>query len=328
MQGKEKFAAATREGISKGLSGFLWVMKILIPISFFTLVLDASGIITRLDFLLSPVMGLLSLPSVAALPLIIGLLTGIYGAVAAMLVLPLGPEEMTLVAIFLLISHNLIQESTVQGNSGINPIKATLFRLVTSVVTVAICATVLSPPEGTATASHIAAAAGTSFALLLKGWALSMAALAAKIFFIILTIMTTLQVMKAFEVIPVILKPLTPLMRLMGLENKLGMLWLTATLFGLSYGSAVIVEETKENNFSEEELTRLHLSIGINHAMIEDPALFLPLLLPLGLSTAFVAFWLWIPRLAAAIIAVQLLNLWNRFRAPRGKSAQPPAIEG
>lgn len=317
MQAKNKMIQASREGVSKGLSGFLWVMKILIPISFLTLVLDYSGVITKLDFLLSPVMGLLSLPSVAALPLIIGLLTGIYGAVAAMIVLPMTPEQMTLVAIFLLISHNLIQESAVQGQSGINPVKATLFRLVTSVITVAICAAFLNPQETAAAGAGLTSTANLAFAPLFKGWAISTAALAAKIFFIIITIMTTLQVMKAFNVIPVILRPLSPFMRIMGVDNKLGMLWLTATLFGLSYGSAVIVEETKENNFSEEELTRLHLSIGINHAMIEDSALFLPLLIPLGLSTAFVAFWLWIPRLVAAIVAVQLLNLWIRIRPAR-----------
>ncbi len=314
MQDKEKFVQAVQEGLSKGWSGFLWIMRILIPISFFTLVLDYSGIITKLDFLLAPVMGLLSLPSMAALPLIIGLFTGIYGAVAAMLVLPMAPEHMTLVAIFLLISHNLIQEGTVQGQAGISPVKATIFRLVTSVITVAICAVFLNPPDTAGAGANLATATKGAFTPLFQGWAVDTASLAAKIFLIIMTIMATLQVMKTFNTIPYILKPLTPLMKLMGLENKLGLLWLTATLFGLSYGSAVIVEEIKENAFTEEELTRLHLSIGINHAMIEDPALFLPL----GLA----AFWLWIPRLIAAIVAVQLLNIWSRIRPAKADEAE------
>jgi hypothetical protein len=40
--------------------------------------------------------------------------------------------------------------------------------------------------------------------------------------------------------------------------------------------------------------------------MVEDPSLFLVL----GLSP----FWLWIPRLLLAIVAVWLLRLWQRFR--------------
>ena len=78
------------------------------------------------------------------------------------------------------------------------------------------------------------------------------------------------------------------------------MLWLTAAVFGLSYGAAVIVEETKANDFSREELTRLQLSIGINHAMIEDPALFL--------SLGIAPLWLWAPRLVAAIIAIYMFH--------------------
>jgi len=311
---REKFTQTAREGVGKGWSGFLWMMKILIPISFFTLLLDYTGIITKLDFILAPVMGVLSLPPVAALPLIIGLLTGIYGAVAAMLVLPMAPEHMTLVAIFLLISHNLIQESTIQGQSGLNPVKATILRLTTSVITVTLCAMVLDPPDAVPAGAGLAATAQGAFLPLVKAWALVTAGLAAKIFAIIITIMIALQMMKAGGAIPIILKPLSPFMAVMGVKKKLGMLWLTATLFGLSYGSAVIVEETRENDFSSEELTQLHLSIGINHAMIEEPALFLPL----GIA----AFWLWIPRLIAAIVAMQLLNLWSRVRPAHTNEAK------
>ena len=82
-------------------------------------------------------------------------------------------------------------------------------------------------------------------------------------------------------------------------------MWLTAATFGLTYGAAVIVEEAKEGNLSKDELERLHLSMGINHSMIEDPALFLSL----GLSI----FWMCVPRVAAAIIAVQLLIFFKRL---------------
>ncbi|VFQ44143.1 iron transporter [Desulfoluna butyratoxydans] len=314
MMSRATVAQAAREGVAKGWFGFLWMMKILIPISFFTLVLDYTGIITKLDFILSPVMGVLSLPPVAALPLIIGLLTGIYGAVAAMLVLPMAPEHMTLVAIFLLVSHNLIQESAIQGQAGLNPVKATLLRLTTSVITVAICALVLNPPDVAPAGAGLAAASKGAFAPLAKAWALATAGLAAKILAIIMTIMVALQVMKAGGAIPVILRPLGPFMSVMGVDRKMGILWLTATLFGLSYGAAVIVEETKENTFTDHELTQLHLSIGINHAMIEDPALFLPL----GIGV----FWLWVPRLIAAITAVQLLNLWHRIRSSHARETK------
>jgi hypothetical protein len=61
-----------------------------------------------------------------------------------------------------------------------------------------------------------------------------------------------------------------------------------------------------EGNINKEDLEKLHLSIGINHSMIEDPALFLSL----GLS----AFWLWVPRLILAIVAVRLLEIYYKLK--------------
>jgi hypothetical protein len=308
---------AAAAGLKKGGAGFLWILKILIPISFFTLLLDAGGVIGKLDFLLTPLMGVLSLPAVAALPLIIGLLTGIYGAVAAMSVLPMTLDQMTLTAIFLLISHNMIQEGVIQGKSGIHPVAATIFRLAASVVTVMITAWFL--PSDTAAAAPRGTGPGEAMALgdIFVHWAVDMGWLSLKIFAIIMSIMVAVEIMKAFHLNRYLIRILQPAIRFMGLDRRVGMLWLTACLFGITYGGAVIVEEAKENDFSADELTRLHLSIGINHAMIEDPSLFLPL----GIG----AFWLWAPRLISAVAAVWLFNLWLllRRRAPRLKPQTP-----
>jgi hypothetical protein len=84
---------------------------------------------------------------------------------------------------------------------------------------------------------------------------------------------------------------------------------MTAAIFGLAYGAAVIVEEAKEGHLVKEELEGLHLSIGINHALVEDPALFLAL----GLHP----FWLWVPRIITAMVAVRLLTFWQQISKKR-----------
>ena len=56
--------------------------------------------------------------------------------------------------------------------------------------------------------------------------------------------------------------------------------------------------------------------------MLEDPALFVPLLVSVSVSSFAIAFWLWIPRLLAAIVSVQLLNLWTRFHLNRTGQAK------
>jgi hypothetical protein len=124
--------------------------------------------------------------------------------------------------------------------------------------------------------------------------------------------MITLETMKNYNLTERIVRVMSPALKVLGLGRQTGFLWLTAAIFGLTYGAAVIVAEAKEGNLSKDELERLQLSIGINHSMIEDPALFLSL--GLGL------FWLCVPRIAAAIIAVQLLIIVKRLIALQGFS--------
>ena len=303
-----------RQGLIKGWKGLIWLLKIIIPISFVTTLLVHFGIIYKLDFLLTPVMTWLSLPASAALVIIIGLFTGIYGTVAALSAMPFSMEHMILIAIFNLISHNLIQESIVQGNSGINPVFAAFFRLFMALIVTFICAKIMgiTPETGGAMGQGTFAQETKPFMIMLKLWGWGTFKLIVQIFCIIMPLMVILELAKTFNIITFITKMTSPVLSVMGLNRSTGMLWLTASIFGLAYGAAVIVEETQSNDFKKQDLTKLHLSIGINHAMIEDPALFLPLGLPV--------FWLWIPRLLAAIIAAWLYSIFlsaRRFYAKR-----------
>jgi hypothetical protein len=290
-------------GLRKGLNGFVWIMKILIPVSLLTALLAWTGWLDHLDFLLQPVMSILSLPAIATLPLLIGMLTGIYGGIAAMSVLPFSQDQMTLMAIFLLIAHNLIQEGVIQAKSGIHPFKATVFRLAAATFTVIAVAPFLNV---TVTAS---VKAGASLEMTqplieaLQEWGLTTLSLSVKIFVIIMCILTLLEILKTLDLISPMVRVLNPLLKIMGLDKKVGFLWLTAVIFGVAYGGAVIVEEVKAGHLTKEELEELHLSIGINHALVEDPSLFLSL----GLSP----FWLWVPRVIIAILAERVLTLWR-----------------
>jgi hypothetical protein len=299
-------------GLHRGWDGFIWMMKILLPISLFTAILEWSGWIRHLDFLVQPVMKVLFLPPMAALPLLIGALSGVYGAIAAMAVLPFTPEQMTLMAIFILICHNVIQESVVQGKSGIHPLKATLFRLIPAIITVVLAAQFLDTRNGDSRVAEALAMPAETFLHMLGGWAATMLYLALKIFLIIMSLLTTMEILKALGWIAKIVNSFAPLFRIFGLSAKAGIIWITALIFGLAYGAAVIVEEAEKGNLSREELERLHLSIGINHAIVEDPSLFLAL----GLG----AFWLWAPRLIMAILAVHLLRLWRSAQHRQRKS--------
>jgi len=310
---RAKLQEGARNGLKRGWAAFLWMIKIILPISFLTAVLAWTGWLANLDFLLAPLMGFMGLPSMAALPILIGGLTGIYGGIAAMAVLPFTMAEMTLLANFLLICHNLIQEGVVQAKSGLNPVKATLFRISAAVTTVWVTTFFIpTDPFSSAQAGAVAASAQTFDAMACE-WAVSMLNLCVKVFFIIMAILTLLEIAKSMGWVMPVVRALSPALKLLGLSEKVGILWMTAVVFGLAYGGAVIVEEARQGHISKEELEELQLSIGINHSMVEDPILFMAF----GIG----AFWLWVPRIITAMAATRMLTLWVSWRKKSLKTA-------
>ncbi len=283
-------------GAKKGGSSFVWICKIIIPVSFIVALLQWSGWLYQLDFLLNPLMALINLPAEAALPIIIGMLIGPPAVIAIITVLPFTIEQMTLIAIFTMIAHMLITEGIIQFKSGISVVKITLVRITAAVLTVLIVSQFLGD-----TSQSIAVPADlmvhAPFAEVLKGWTIDMIGLAIKIFVIIMIVMIILESLKSLGWIKYLVKFFKPFMRILGLSDQAVMMWVAAVGFGLVYGGAVILEEAKKGALTGEELEHLHISIGINHAVVEDTALFMAL----GLN----AFWLVIPRFTMAVIAVQ-----------------------
>jgi hypothetical protein len=301
-----------RDGVVKGGRAAWWMLKIIVPLGFLTLLVDYSGLIGRLEGGLAPAMGLFGLSAAAALPLAIGLLAGIYGAIASMVVLDLGVREMTLVAVFLLMAHNLPQEVLVQVRAGSRWVHALVTRLAAAMAVTWLLSRVLGGARAAGGPAASVPAAAAPFLSLLGKWLLNTGWLCLKITAIIMAVMLVLELLRTMRVVPRVAASLAPLLAVMGLSPNVALLWVTAVVFGLAYGSAVIVEEVRAGDFADEELQRLHLSIGVNHSMVEDPILFLPL----GIS----AFWLWLPRLVAAVLLAHLYG-WACAGGRRRKSS-------
>jgi len=313
--------AIIKQGLRKAWSGSLWMYKIVFPVSFLTFLLDRSRVIDSLEGFLGPVMQFVHLPADAAMPLLAGMLTGIYGGIAAMSALDFTLREATLIAIFLLSSHALIQESIIQGQSGMRPFKAAGLRLAVSTMMIWIIGHLwdVSPATGSL-AGALSAAQPVAFATALKGWAVASLKLSLQILLILIAVMTLMAWMKARNMTERLVGMLSPVLTVMGIRRKAGLMWLAANLFGISFGGAVIVSEAKTADLSREYLQDLHLSIGINHSVIEDPALFLPM----GIHP----FWLWIPRLIAAVAAVHLQRACRGIMAILARPAVDSAVSG
>ncbi len=78
-------------GVKRGWSSFVWICEIVIPVSFLVTLLQWTGWLSQIDFLLNPLMKSINLPPEAALPIISGMLVNLYAAIAAMTALPFTP---------------------------------------------------------------------------------------------------------------------------------------------------------------------------------------------------------------------------------------------
>ena len=187
-------------------------------------------------------------------------------------------------------------EAIVQHKSGIHFIKVTLFRIVMAALTIL----VISQFFGDTSQSVVVPAelsVYTPLPELLKDWVVDTVLLLLKILGIVMFIMVALESLKSMGWMEYLLRFFRPLMGFMGLSKQTTMMFVAAVIFGLIYGGAVIVEESRKGTLTREELECLHISVGINHSMIEDPAVFSVL----GINI----LWLVIPKFLAAIIAVQ-----------------------
>jgi len=285
-----------RAGVKKGWSSFVWMCKIILPVSFAVTLLQWTGWLNQLDFLLNPLTSLLNLPPEAALPIITGMLTNLYVVIAMITALPFTIEQMTLIAIFNMIAHGLIMEGIIQHKSGINIAKTTLIRIAAAILTVLVVSRFLGDTSQSV-AVPAALVVQAPFLEVLKVWAVDTLGLVLKILGIIMVIMVLLEVAKSLGWVEHLVRWLRPLMKVLGLSDRTATMWVPAAVFGLLFSGAVIIEEAKASALLKGELERLHISIGIQHAMVEDPSLFAVL----GLN----AFWLWVPRFIMAIIAVQ-----------------------
>jgi len=292
-------------GVRRGIHGFLWIARILVPVSLGVALLDWTGWLYALDPVFSPVMALINLPPQAALPIISALFSSFYAAVAMMVVIPFTHAQFILMAVFISIAHMVVVEGLIQHKAGINGFAITAIRLLAAGIAVYLASQFL---PGTETPVVMPDNLGDRLPLtgVLLAWTMSTLRLMFRILIIIVSVMIVLETLKELGFTDRIATTFRPFMVVLGLSPNVATMWVTGTFFGIIYGSAVIVEECKSGRFTEDELKRLHISLGISHSMVEDPALFLAL--GIGLQ------WTVLPRLLAAALAVQLYRLSHAIR--------------
>ena len=299
--------------LRNALKTALWIIRIIVPVSFVVTLLDFYGVIEWISIYTAPLFRLIGLQGNAAVVYFSSLFLPLYAPIAIIATLPLSLREITILALMCLITHNLPIECAVQRRSG-TPFWQTLVIRLTFSILGGILLNLILPDtlalspyfRGTSGAEGVLNPQFSTLNSQLLNWLNNTASLCIKIILIITALMYGQFLLKRYGIINKIARPLAPLMRLCGLQPNSAFLWLVAQIVGLTYGAGIMAQEIEESGADREELHRINLHISVNHSLIEDTAIFCML----GVAWYFLV----IPRLIFAIIIVQTYNFIKKLK--------------
>ena len=133
----DQLEKSPQAGIKKGLDTTWQLSKLIVPIYFLVTVLKHTPLMPMLAAAFRPVLGLLGLPGETALAIVMGVFINLYAGIAVTIPLIdsglLSVKQVTIIAVMLLICHNVPVESAVSQKTGASFWHMTLLRTVVGV---------------------------------------------------------------------------------------------------------------------------------------------------------------------------------------------------
>lgn len=300
------FLRAFRRGVVKGLRTAVWLAAFMAPVSLIVTLADWIGLLPWLVKGVAPLFDLLGVPAESAAAFVAGALLNAYSGIAALGPIPLTDRQVTILAVMILISHNLPIEVTIQSKAGASGVKLLLIRLVSSfamgfLLNLILPASTEAPVTRGATQ---AIAAAETFWALMGSWALGTALLMGKIALFVIGVMVLQELLNAFRLMGPLTRVLAWPLALLGLPRETVFLWIVANTLGLAFGAAVILEESRSGRLSKDEIRMVNRSVAVCHSLLEDTFLFV--------AIGAWALWITLPRIAVAAAVVWAYRLTHR----------------
>ena len=299
---------AIRDGVGVGLRTAIWLIAILVPTGFVVLVLSLLGLLDPLAALLDPVMGLAGLPGEAALVLATSALVTIYPAIGIMTTVGLSGAQLAVMALMVLICHNLFVETAIQTRVGSHPIRIVLVRVLGAFAVAVVMARVLGLDTTLGSGRPFVLAIGlpssSVFQRELIAWVSATGATVIRVIVVVILLMVGQRLLEYWGVLRALARGFGPVVAFFGLPRATAFLWIVANTLGLTYGAAVIIEERAAGAVSRREADLLNHHLAVCHSLLEDTLLFVALgVAPLVLI---------VPRLVLAFLLVWMMRLFAR----------------
>lgn len=286
-----------KEIATKTWSTSVWLLKIMLPVSFVVSVMQRLGVIEWMAQWLDPVFCHAGLPGEAALVFLTGALSSTYAGVAVLVGMDFTLREATIVGIMICLCHALPVESAVEKKTGSSFFTMVVLRVCAAIVCAFYLNAVLPQMDGSITLHQTVVEEDLSHWII--SVILGLLKLSVAVVLVITVLMSIQHFLTKYKLIPIISRPLRPLMAIFGLPSNAAYMWIVGNVLGLSYGSAVMLEIEQQGLISREQSNEVNFHLSMNHSMLEDTLVFAAL----GISP----LWIISTRVLFAIIVV-----WGR----------------
>ncbi|NLT49127.1 MAG: nucleoside recognition protein [Clostridiales bacterium] len=123
-----------KTGFIKAIKTTLMLMKVVLPVYALVVLVKYSPVMTFLEGIFQPAMKIFRLPGEAVVPLITGLFTDEYGAIAASSQFGFTGAEITTIAMMGLVCHSLPVEYALSRQIGLPAGKFVLYRVFAAII--------------------------------------------------------------------------------------------------------------------------------------------------------------------------------------------------
>jgi hypothetical protein len=288
---KDVFVKALKQALKVS-----WMLlKIYIPVSIVTALLDQVGFLDMIAPVFAPVMKLLGLPGEAALVLLAAWVNNLFAAIAAASVIELTFRQLTIIAIITGFAHNLILETTVLVKLKMGRIGIAFARIIFSLLMGMLLNLIMPEVVQGIVMNPFSAEEFTWMNFILK-----ILTTAGQIIALMSIVMLVYELLIYWKQTHTIKRKLNFITRFFGMSaNALGA-WLVGFFIGIAYGAGILFQMNKNHKLTHKDISLLTISMCIVHALVEDTIFYVVV----GAN----AWWILGTRLLALIIILRLVS--------------------
>jgi len=273
---RTKLGDSIHTATPRALRTIWWIFRITAVISFVMFLLKYTGLLIWISALVSPVFLLFGLPGDATMAYVSGYFINVYSCVAVVSTISLTAREMTILGAMTLAAHAIPVETAVQHKTGSPSWYCVLVRTLGSLA-LGITLNLLLPGRAEAWTGRTVPLSEISliaiqgdFRPMFFEWLLGLLKLSLWMTCLIWLLNVLQRILYEFNLMERISRLFKPLLKVFGLGEKTSFLWIVANVVGLSYGSAVMIDEAERGNLSLRDINLLNTHIGISHSNLED----------------------------------------------------------